>query len=514
MGHGIIHGSKHGPTHGVKHGALVLGSYAPVASGPGLVFISGSSNGQGLGVAANMTDFPGIATAFPAFQFSRTGALAGANPTFVSEARQDLQPRTTVVGGAYVAGTCGPELTMGRALDAANNNAWGGATFTADGSRLDAALEWLNSGWPTTPPSGMERLFAAIDAAVIAHGKPLKVFIWDHGNDGNVAQGANYYNNLVTFFDRIRARYGNIGIVIPIITNKNTSGGLMQVVRGHMEAFAMRTDSARVRTVYLDDLGMRDAAHYADDAGGVLGYGAAGNRYATAVISAANQTVDNTFPIWGAQAEIVSATSLGLPPCPLPATFGTYNNKQDIGVLWYSGASANPIAAPAGWTQVTNSPQFAGAVADARLHVFTRVLQPGDSPPTIADVASDEAKIAGIAVIRNTTGLDVNPTGDTVAAAAPSATVTWPSITTVSANCLIVQLVAYRIDDVVPKCSAYANAGLTVLEERVDHDSNVGSGYGIAICIGRRAAAGATGSTTATLASACSQARLTLAFKP
>lgn len=515
MAHGIIHGVKHNATHGVKHGALVLGSYAPVASGPGLVFIGGSSNGQGLGVAALMTDFPTISTPFAAFQFTRTGALAGADPTFVSEATQSLQPRTTSVGGAYVIGTCGSELTMGRDLDAANNNAWGGATCTADGSFLDPAINgWLNPGWPTTPPSGMDRLFAAIDAAVAAHSKPLKVFIWDHGNDGNVAQGANYYTNLVTLFDRIRSRYGNIGIVIPILTNKNTSGGLMQVVRGHMEAFAMRTDSARVRTVYLDDLAMRDAAHYADDAGGALGYCAAGQRYAVAVISAANQTVNNTSPLWGAQAQIVSATSLGLPACPLPATFGTYNNKSDIGVLWYSGASANPISAPAGWTQVVGSPFFGGAVADSRLHIFTRVLQPGDTAPTIADVASDEAKIAGIFVVRNSTGLDVNPTGDTVPAAAPSATVTWPSITPASTNCLIVQLVSYRIDDVVPKCSAYANGALVGLAERVDHDSNVGSGYGIAVCVGTKAAATATGSTTATLAAACSQARATLAFKP
>jgi hypothetical protein len=490
-------------------------TFAPVAAGPGLVFVGGSSNGQGVGVAANMTDFPGISTPFAGFQFSRTGALFNANPTFISEAKQDLQPRTANLGGSYPVGTCGPELTMGRDLDAANTGLWGGATFTVDGSRIDPALEWLNPGWPTTPPSGMDRLFAAIDAAIVAHGKPLKAFIWDHGNDGNVAQGANYYNNLISFFTRLRVRYGDIGIVLPILTNKNTGGGLMQTVRAHMEAWAMLPSSDRVRTVYLDDLGMRDAAHYADDAGGVKGYGEAGKRYATAVISAVNETVDNTIPKWGAQGVVVTATSLGLPAVPLPLHFGTYNNKPDIGVLWYSGASANPITAPAGWTQVTNSPFFGGAVADARLHVFTRTLVAGDTAPTIADVASDEAKMAGIFIIRNSSGLDTNaPTGDTVAAAAPSAVVTWPTYTTVTNKCLVVQLLAYRIDDVVPKVSGYTNAALTGLEERVDIDSNVGSGYGFAACIGVDTVAGAIGTTTATLAAACSQARCTLAFKP
>ena len=523
MARGIIRGIKHGNVHGSRHSSLILGSYAPVGTGPGLVVVAGSSNPQGIGVAANMTDFPGIGSAFASFQLIRNSALSGPSPTIVTETIQDLQSRTTSVGVSYGTGTMGAEGKLGRDLDAANNNAWGGVTFTADGSFLDASAAngWLNPSYPTVAPSWMERFFSAIDAAVIAHGKPFRVLIWDHGNDGNIAAGANYYNNLVTFFDRVRSRYGDVGIVIPILTNKNVSGGLMPTVRTGMEAFAMRFDSLRVRVVYLDDVSLRDAAHYADDAGGVLGYCEAGRRYALAVISAANNTISNTFPLWGAQGDFVTATSLGLPPTPLPPVFGTYNNKSDIGVLWYSGASANAISAPAGWTQVTNSPQFGGAVADSRLHVFTRTLQPGDSAPTIADVASDEAKASGIFVIRNSTGLDVNPTGDTVAAASPASAVTWPGLTTVSNNCLIVQLVAYRIDDVVTKCSGYANAALggagfgeTGPRERVDFDSNVGSGYGIAVCVGTKAAAGAIGNTTATLASACSQARLTLAFKP
>ena len=239
----------------------------------------------------------------------------------------------------------------------------------------------------------------------------------------------------------------------------------------------------------------------------------AGNRYATAVISAANETVDNSFPKWGCQAETVSATSLGLPPIPLPVHFGTYNSKADIGVLWYSGASVNNITAPTGWTQVVNSPVFPGVAADARLHVFTKTLVAGEALPVIADVASDEAKLSGICVIRNSTGIDVNPVANSAPASAPLATVTWPTLTTVSANCLILNIVAYRIDDTVSKLSAYTNAA-TSPAERVDIDSNIGSGYGIGIAVGTKAVAGAIGATTATLSAACSWAAITIPFKP
>lgn len=488
--------------------------YAPVGIGPGLVFIAGSSNPQGVGVAASMTDFPSIATPLAGFQFSRVSALFNANPTFVTEAKQDLQPRTSSLGGSYPTGTCGGELQMGRDLNTANANAWGGATFTIDGSRLDPALELLNPGWPTTPPDGMTRLFNTIDAAVAAHGKAFRVFDFDHGNDGNVAQGANYYVNLVDYMNRIRLRYGDVGVVLPIITNKNNAGGLMGTVRTAMEAALMRPDFDRAVGVYLDDLGMRDAAHYADDAGGALGYCEQGKRLAVAVIAAANRTRDLSTPIWGCQADIVTATSTALAPTPLPPFWGGINNKPDIAVMWYSGASANAISAPAGWTQVTNSPQYGGNVSDSRLHVFTRTLTASETAPQIADVASDEAKAAGMFIIRNSTGLDATPTGDTVLASAPSASVTWPTITTVTANCLVVHLVAYRIDAAVPACSAYSNGALAGLAERVDFDSAVGSGYGIAIAIGKKATAGAVGTTTATLASSTSQARLTLVFKP
>lgn len=506
-----------GPGIGVAFGEPTSG-YAPVAPGPGLVFMSGSSNAQGPGVAASMTDFPGIGDAYAGFQFIRMGStLAGAGGgEWVTETIDDLQDRVTTLGAPYIAGTCGWECQMGRDLDTANPNAWGGATFTTDGALLHTLQHFLNPAWPTVGAQWVARLFTAIDAAIVAHGKPLKVFVWGHGNDANDgASTAAYYANLIVLFDRIRTRYGNIGIVIERLTNRNTAGGCVQV-RTAMESFAMRAENTRVAIVKTDECGMRDTAHYADDAGGVLGYCEVGKRMAVATIAAANNTVhDLASPWWGAQGVIQVAGSTAFAnPIPLPNFYGSVGSKKDIGVLWYVANSNNAIAAPAGWTQVTGSPVWAGAALDARLHVFLRTLQDGDTAPTIADVASDDGKSAGICVVRNSSGLDVNPTTATVTDAAASATVTWPSITPVTPGCLILHILGHGIDAAVPQLGGLTNAGLTGLAKEVDFDTAQSLGYGVVIGTGIRAPATATGTTGGTLLAVNTQALMTLAFKP
>lgn len=489
------------------------GGYAPVGPGPGLVFISGSSNGQGIGIAASMTDYPAIATPLAGFQFSRLGAsLAGAGGgAWVAEAKQDLQPRTAFISG-YAVGTCGGELKMGLDLNTANAGLWGGATFTTDGALLHTTQHFLNPAWPTAGAQWLQRLYTAIDAAIVAHGKPLRVFVWMHGNDVNDGPSTTaYYANLVFLFDQIRRRYGNIGIVIERIFNKNSGGGLMPV-RNAMESFALRPDSGRVRITCTDECGARDTAHYSDDAGGVLGYCEVGKRLAVQVLSAANNTFDLTTPFWAAQGVPVTAGSGANLTPDFTYVYGTFNSKQDIGVLWLSGSGVNTYATPAGWTLQVNA--WGGSAADGRLQVWTKSLSPGETIPTILDVASDDAKIGGIAIVRNSSGLDVAATTATVTAAAPSATVTFPNATSVSANCLVFNILAHRTDASPHQCSTYVNGALTGLTEQVDYDNTIGLGYGMVICTGKKAVAGAVGTTTAILQSSVSQALATLVFKP
>jgi len=506
-----------GPRLGVGIGGTTDG-FAPVAPGPGLVFFAGSSGAQGLATATNFTDYPGIDAAYAGFQFMRTGALlSGANGgSWTSETKQDLQPRTTTIGAPYIVGTAGYELKLGRDLDAANANAWGGATFTTDAASLHSTLHFLNPAWPTVGDQWVVRLCTAIQAAIEAHGKPLKVFVWDHGNDASDGTAtAAYYTNLVYLFNVVRQRFGNVGIVVMRLSNRSTFGGGINAVRDAMESFAMRPENGRVAVTYIDECSLRDTAHLADDAAGVLGYCEAGKRLAVAVIAAANDTVHpTTSPWWGVQAvpQVAGSTAFAN-PIPYPNFYGSANNKADIGVLWYSGAGNTPITAPTGWTQVTGSPVWGGAVTDARLHVFTRTLQSGDTPPTIADVAGDGEKSAGIFVIRNSSGLDVNPTTATVPIAAPSASVSWPAITPASTNCLIVHILAHGIDAATPQLGGLTNAGLTGLIKHVDYCSVTNSGTGCVVGAGVRASATDTGATTGTLLAADTQALMTLAFK-
>jgi hypothetical protein len=341
--------------------------------------------------------------------------------------------------------------------------------------------------------------------------------VWDHGNDASDGTAtAAYYSNLIILFDFIRRKYGNVGIVIMRLSNRSTFGGGINIVRAAMESFAMRPENGRVAVCCIDELALRDTAHLADDAGGVLGYCEAGKRLAVAAIAAANDTVHPaTSPWWGAQGDIQVAGSIAFAtPIPFPNYYGSVNGKMDIGVLWYAGAGDNAPVTPTGWTQVTGSPVWGGATADARLHVYTRTLQDGDTPPSFADVAGDGEKSSGIFVIRNSSGLDVNPTTATVASASPAAAVSFPSITPVSTNCLIVTVGAHGIDAATPQIGGLTNAGLTGLFKHVDFDSQQGSGTGCIVGAGVRAAASATGATTATLLAADSQALMTLAFKP
>src|SRR6185436_9407525 len=165
-----------GNVFGNIFGSSFTAQFAPVAPGPGLIFISGSSNAQGPGIAANMTDYPTIGTPLAGFQYAREGSTLGGatGGTWVAESKQPLQPRTTTLAAPYNVGTCSFDLKLGLDLNTANASAWGGSTFTTDGASLHSTLHFLNPNWPTVGAQWVQRLFAAIDAAIIAHAKPLK----------------------------------------------------------------------------------------------------------------------------------------------------------------------------------------------------------------------------------------------------------------------------------------------------------------------------------------------------
>ncbi len=189
---------------------------------------------------------------------------------------------------------------------------------------------------------------------------------------------------------------------------------------------------------------------------------------------------------------------------------------DDVALLFIesTGGQIPTLSDAAGFVEVTNSPQFTGAaLLGTRLTVFwARATSTAMVGPTIAGPA-DHA-YAQIITYRGATNTG-NPwdvTGGGVKAAA-STSVTVTGVITTVANTLIVQAVARDDDNAAAAFSAETNVNLTGIAERSDAGTTTGNGGGFAVWDGAKAAAGATGNTTATVTSSIN-AFLTIALKP
>lgn len=164
----------------------------------------------------------------------------------------------------------------------------------------------------------------------------------------------------------------------------------------------------------------------------------------------------------------------------------------------------------ANFAQITNSPQNA---TGTKLTVFwTRATSSSMNDPTVAD--SGNHQIARIITFRGviTSGNPWDVTsGDT---SASNASFTIPGATTTLANTLVVAIVANGTDTTNTQASGWTNNNLTSLTERTDVNTNSGNGGGFSVATGIKATAGNYGNTIGTLATASTQARISLALKP
>lgn len=510
-------GARIGVAIGSGEDEIAVSGYAPVAPGPGAIWQGGQSGALGFGVAANMTDFPEVVNAYANVSTSRYGATNANPPTWFAEAPQDLQPRTTAFS-SYVVGTCGIELQMGRALDAIENG-WKIIVAGMDASGLED--EWLNPAFPSSGGQLLDQFFARVDSQLAAMGTTLKIFLHEQGEAdmAEIPDAANYFKNCYTLYDRIRRRYGNVGIVIARRHQTEIGTDTTKYnVRDAQESLALALP--RTRIYRIDDCGLRDAAHLADDAGGVKGYCTAGNRAAIQVRKLTTFEAAPAHPTWGAQGSpIIVAAGSAISPIKWPK----YHAVGHIGVLWVTALGNTAYATPAGWTALASSPQHNGADALAsRLQVWTRVatagvsiapdgtLSGGEDDVSIADAAGDDFKAGGIFTIVGSSGVD-DTHGDFVAS---GTAISVPGGTTTGTDRLVLAICAFRVDQATPQVSGWANADLTEIEEELDLCYSSSTGYGIAIMSGVKAAAGAYGASTATLANAGTQAHISVSFKP
>lgn len=211
------------------------------------------------------------------------------------------------------------------------------------------------------------------------------------------------------------------------------------------------------------------------------------------------------------QAAGTSATATGAVSPAWPV-----HQINDIALLFIesAGGEAATLSTPAGFVQVTGSPQNTGTTTNGtRITVFwARATSAAMAAPTVADPGNHV--YAQILTYRGvvTSGNPWNVTGGGVKAAA-STSVTVTGVTTTVANTLVVQVVARDNSSAAAAFSAVTNAALTGLTERSDAGTVSGNGGGFDVWDGTKAAAGATGNTTANVTSSIN-AFLTIALVP
>ena len=211
------------------------------------------------------------------------------------------------------------------------------------------------------------------------------------------------------------------------------------------------------------------------------------------------------------QAAGAVATGTGSVNVPWPA-----HQVDDIALLFVAsaGGQAATLSTPAGFVAVANSPQSTGTGANGtRITVFwARATSTAMATPRVADPGNHVS--AQILTYRGvvTAGNPWDVTGGGVKAAA-STSVTVTGVTTTVPDTLIVQVVSRDNDSAAAAFSGQANAALTGIAERTDTGTNSGNGGGFGVWDGVKASAGATGNTTATVASSAN-AFLTIALKP
>ncbi|MES2354629.1 MAG: DUF6701 domain-containing protein [Pseudomonadota bacterium] len=215
-------------------------------------------------------------------------------------------------------------------------------------------------------------------------------------------------------------------------------------------------------------------------------------------------------PTFQAAGTAVTATGSVSPAWPTHAV-------DDIALLFIESTGGQPatLSTPAGFAAVTNSPQATGTTTSGtRITVFwARATSTSMATPTVADPGDHVyARIITYRGVINT-GNPWDVTGGGVKATSNSA-VSLTSVTTTVLNTLIVQVVARNNDRADAEFSGQSNGSLTGISERADGGTTSSNGGGFAVWDGAKATAGATGSTTASIARSTINAFLTIALKP
>ena len=187
----------------------------------------------------------------------------------------------------------------------------------------------------------------------------------------------------------------------------------------------------------------------------------------------------------------------------------------DVALLFVeSRRNEASVLSPAnGFAEVPNSPQFANSGSGTRITVFwARATSTSMTAAALVDPGDHSySQIITYRGVINT-GNPWDVTGGGIKTPA-STSVAVSSVTTTVPDTLIVQVVSRNNNSADPAFSNQTNGNLTALAERSDAGTSRGNGGGFAVWDGVLTAAGATGATSAVVASS-ENAFLTIALKP
>jgi hypothetical protein len=199
-----------------------------------------------------------------------------------------------------------------------------------------------------------------------------------------------------------------------------------------------------------------------------------------------------------------------------PSVAGPVLADDIILVLVEQASLTSPEVSPSatGYAHVLGSPvgpDSAGTV----LSVLWKRAVGGETAPTVAGPSDHGVTrtitLRGVKATGNP--WNVNPAVATDATA--SATATWGAVTPTVTDCLVCLCIATGRDAAsTTNLGAVTNANLTSLAEQMDNWVIAGTGGGIGLVTGFKAAATTTGTSTATMGSTDGKALMTLALEP
>lgn len=194
----------------------------------------------------------------------------------------------------------------------------------------------------------------------------------------------------------------------------------------------------------------------------------------------------------------------------------------DLCLLFIESANETSSVATAGsitWTQLPSSPVGTGTAAAAlatRMTIFYGWYTSGTTAPTTNDSGDHNcAIIMAFRGVDSATPFDATPTTAVDASATTSLNAN-PSITTATANALIIAAIAIDADAASTNAIGGTPANSNLTDITVQHEETISSsdGGGIGIITGFKSTTGASGSITGATTASCTHAYITIALRP